>query len=301
MKNQFNYRYQRIRFRTLLACLILFSCADAVVAQPSVETGIKIFDNKNYYGAERFFTDFLKGNPDNAVAYYYLGRIAWVNKKNDDATDFFDKAIDLDNSNTWFYTWKGINYITILQQVDLIKQGFYAYKAMSALEKAVDLDSTNATARTYLAGYYSQAPVFAGGSEEKAILQINTAVALDSTDPGILLQRGIIMATYEKFDEAKKSLDRAMDINPEFYPAYFQMGRVSADGGVYLDQGETCLNRFIVSSPKEFDNDRDDAWWLLGNIYRKKGDNTKAKEAYEKALALNPDNENYRKSLKSVM
>ncbi len=301
MKKIINYLNQNIESRIFLLFVILFSIISTASAQNDIETGIQIFRNRNYYGAEKFFTDFLKNHPNSAEANYYLGRINLINKKYDDASDYFDKATDLDNANTWYYTWKGINYITLLQSVDFLKQGLYAYKAMSTLEKAVTLDSMNALARVYLAGYYANAPGFAGGSEEKAIEQINTAVAIDSTDPGFLLQRGIIMTTFKNFPEAKKSFESAMTLDHDFYPAYLQMGRMCSESGQYLDQGMLSLDRFIENAPKDFDNDRDDAWWYLGNIYSKKGDNAKAKEAFEKAVALNPGNEDYKKSLKSVM
>ena len=295
-----NYLNQSLKGNLFLLFVILFSGITVAAAQ-DIATGVKIFENNNYYGAQKFFTEFLQKNPGNAEANYYLGRIAFINKNNDEASDYFDKATDLDKTNTEYFTWKGINYITLIQQVEFIKQGLYAYKAMSALETAVALDSMNALARTYLAGYYSQAPSFAGGSEEKAIEQINIAVAIDSTDPGFQLQRGIIMTTFKHFPEAKKSFEKCMEINHDFYPAYYQMGRMCADAGLYLEQGEVCLSRFIDNAPKDFDNDRDDAWWLLGNIYQKKGKTVMAKQAYEKAVSLNPDNEEYRKSLKSVM
>ena len=300
MKTMINYLNQNMKGRLFLLFVVLFSGITLSAAQ-DISTGVKIFENKNYYGAQKFFTDYLQKDPDNAEANYYLGRIAYINKDNEGAADYFDKAVDLDRTNTWYFTWKGINYITMIQQVEFIKQGLYAYKAMSALETAVELDSMNALARTYLAGYYSQAPSFAGGSEEKAIEQINKAVAIDSTDPGIQLQRGIIMTTFKQYPEAKKSLEKCMEINHDFYPAYYQMGRMSVDAGQYLEQGEASLTRFIDDAPKDYDNDRDDAWWLLGNIYQKKGNNTMAKQAYEKAVSLNPDNEDFRKSLKSVM
>lgn len=301
MKKLFNYLNRSLQTGIFMLLFIQLSRITTVSAQSGIETGIKIFDNRNYYGAEKFFTDFLKNDPGNATAYYYLGRIAWINNKNDDASGYFEKATDLDESNTWFYTWKGINYITIIQQVDFIQQGLYAFKAMSALEKAVDLDSLNVLARIYLAGYYANAPGFAGGSRENAIRQINAAVAISPSDIGANLQRGIIMAGFKEYAEAKKSFETVINFDPESYTAWFQLGKMCSEAGEYLEQGEVSLTRFIDTAPEEFDSDKDDAWWFLGNIYLKKGNNAMAKKAYEKAIKLNPDNEDYRKSLKNVM
>lgn len=301
MKTIQRYFGNMYRFSIIFLCACLTTGVSNVSAQQEIETGIKIFENRNYYGADKFFTDYLQKNPGNAKANYYLGRIALAGNKNEEATDYFEKATGLDPSNSLYYTWEGINYISILQQVDFIHQAIYAPKALSSLEKAVALDSMNALARSYLAGYYANAPSFAGGSEAKAIDQINTAVKIDSTNTGFLLQRGIMMSTFRNFEDAKKSFESAMTLNPEFYPSYFQMGRMCAEAGVYPEQGEICLIRFIQTAPKDFDQDRDDAWWLLGNIYLKKGDKAKAREAYEKAVSLNPDNDDFKKSLKNVM
>ena len=42
------------------------------------------------------------------------------------------------------------------------------------------------------------------------------------------------------------------------------------------------------------------AWWRTGNAWEQLGDAGAARRAYEKALALDPDNKEARKSLKSL-
>ena len=286
---------------TMLLVLAIMFQPFTSLSQPGIEKGIQIFESKNYYGAEKFFTDYLNQNPNTAMAYYYLGRIAIEKKNNEEASEFFEKAVDIDNGNSEILTWKGINYITLLSQVTFIKQGLYAPRALSALEKAVALDPNNILASIYLAGYYAGAPGFAGGSREKAIGQINTAVEIDSFNIGAQFQRGVIMSTFKEYAEAKKSFEKIMNIDPEYYPAFYQLGKMSSEGGVYLEQGQLSLIRFIKYAPKEFDENKDDAWWYLGNIYVKSGNNEEARKAYRSAVTLSPDNEEYQKALKSIL
>ena len=91
MKTMIFYLNQSLKGRLFLLFVILFTGITVTAAQ-DISTGVKIFENKNYYGAKKFFTDYLQKNPDNAEANYYLGRIAYINKNNDEASDYFDKS-----------------------------------------------------------------------------------------------------------------------------------------------------------------------------------------------------------------
>ena len=139
----------------LLVLILLFMIlgASMVHAQDDLKQGIDIFEKKNYYGAKRFFNGYLKAHPDQPEAYYYLGRIAMEEKDLELATDYFDKATDIDDSQSEYFTWKGIAYVQLLSTVYSKKQGLYAPRALKALEKAVDLDPQNIDARMWLAGY----------------------------------------------------------------------------------------------------------------------------------------------------
>ena len=179
MKNQ-NRKPVTINLDLIVLILLIVLLGSTVLkAQNEIQEGIEIFENKNYYGAKKFFNDYLESDKNNAQAYYYLGRIAMEEKDLQQSAEYFDEAVDIDGNKSEYHTWKGIAYIQLLSTVDFMKQGLYAIRALNALETAVELDPNNVDARTWLAGYYAQAPVFAGGSKEKAIEQYEAAISID--------------------------------------------------------------------------------------------------------------------------
>ncbi len=270
-------------------------------AQEAENAGIRMFEGKNYYGAERYFQNELKKNAENDLAIYYLGRIAYENGELDQASELFDKAIRIDPDNADYYAWNGINYIQLLSQVDFMKQAIYAPKAQKSLEKAVELDPSHIEARIWLAGYYANAPSFAGGSREKAKDQFEKIFAIDPDNKAALLNQGIILTSFQEYDEALAAFEKILELQDDYYAAYFHIGRLSKESGKFYDQGELSLIKFIDHAEGEFQDSKDEAWWLLGEIYLQQQRNNEARQAYENALSLDPENEDYRKSLKNIL
>jgi len=285
--------------RTLIIGMFLVN--NSLFAQDDINKGIEIFEKQNYYGAQKYFIDFLKNNPDDPTAYYYLGRISFAMDDFEVASDHFDKATDLDDSNTDFFTWKGITYIELLSRVDFMKQGLYAPRALNALEKAVDLDPENVDARLWLAGYYAQAPSFAGGSKDGARKEFETIIEIDPAFIPVYTQKAIFLIGVEEYDEAFTTLEKAISLNPDDFESYFFMGVLSAKSGKYDTQGIMSLKKFIEQVPENQNESIDEAWWYLGTIYNNEGNINEAKKAYEQAISINPEKEDYKKSLKRIM
>jgi len=287
----------------LLVLILLFVLLGASVAhaQDDLKQGIEIFEKNNYYGAKKFFNDYLKVHPDHPEAFYYLGRIAMEEKDLELATDYFDKAVDIDNSKSLYFTWKGIAYVQLLSTVDFMKQGLYAPRALNALEKAVDLDPENIDARMWLAGYYAQAPVFAGGSKDKTKEQYMAIIQINPSFVPAYINFGIALMDFEEYELAYDNFEKALEYETENFSAFFYIGKLSAVSGQYATQGELALKKFIELAPDDFQDSKDEAWWYLGTIYLNDGDADSAKSAYEKAVALDPEKEDYQKSLKKLM
>jgi tetratricopeptide (TPR) repeat protein len=301
MKNSRSIQQSVSLHACVLAVALTFSSGSIILAQPDLSKGKEAFENKNYYGAERFFTEITGKNPDNPEGWYYLGRVKMAKGENKTAIDLFERAIDLDQENALYLTWSGINYIHVLSQVNFMEQGLYAYRAMNTLEKAVDLDPDNLEARIWLAGYYANAPSFAGGSEADAKDQLAEIFKRDPDHIGGLLQQGEILSVFGEYEAAMKSYERIIELDAEFFPVYLNIGRLVMQSGMDAGKGISALIHFIHDSPAEFDHARDHAWYCLGNIYEKEGKLDEARQSYEKAVSLNPDEEEYQKSLKKVM
>jgi Tfp pilus assembly protein PilF len=301
MKNRNQHKGNfKLDLIVLILLVILFGTSVAT-AQSDLQTGKEIFEKKNYYGAKKFFNDYLKNDPENAEAYYYLGRIAMEEDDLELATDHFDKATDLDDARSEYFTWQGIAYVQLLSTVDFMKQGMYAPRALNSLEKAVNLDPNNIDARMWLGGYYAQAPVFAGGSKDKTREQYTSIMLIDPSFVPAYVNYGIALLGFEEYDEAYTNFEHALELDPENYTSYLFIGKLSAESGKYSTQGELALKKFIDLAPAAFDDSKDEAWWYLGTIYLQENQAEDARAAYEKAIALDPEKEDYQKSLKKLM
>jgi Tfp pilus assembly protein PilF len=301
MKNQ---NKQQMTFKLDLISLILMIIllgATVAKAQNDLQKGIEIFNKKNYYGAKMFFNEYLESNEKSAEAYYYLGRIAMEEKDLEQATEYFDEAVDIEGNKSEYQTWKGIAYIQLLSTVDFMKQGLYALRALNALEAAVELDPNNVDARTWLAGYYAQAPVFAGGSKEKAVEQYEAAINIDPAFTPAYINYGIALLGFEEYDLALKNFEKSLELDPDNYTVRLLIGKLSAESAEYAVEGQRSLKKFIDQAPENFQDKKGEAWWYLGTIYMNEGNTENARIAYENAVDLDPGKEEYQKSLKKLM
>jgi Tfp pilus assembly protein PilF len=301
MKNQ-NTKLETKRLDLIaLILMIILLGASIVNAQTDIQQGVEIFNKKNYYGAKRFFSEYIEKNKESAEAYYYLGRIAIEERDLEQAADYFDEAVDIDAGISEYQTWKGIAYIQLLSTVDFMKQGLYAPRALNALEAAVELDPENVNARTWLAGYYAQAPVFAGGSEAKAKEQYEAAIEIDPVFVPAYTNYGIALMGFKEYDPALQNFEKALELDPDNYQALLFIGKLSAESSRFATQGELSLKKFIDQAPDEYEKQKGEAWWYLGTIYMNEGNDGNARSAYENAVNLDPDKEEYQKSLKKLM
>jgi tetratricopeptide (TPR) repeat protein len=250
----------------------------------------------------------------------------------DGAIRSFKSAVEQDESNSMYHTWLGRAYIAKLQTVSFFEKGVLSGRALEHLQKAVKLDPANVEARVSLAGYYTNAPSIAGGSNKKAREQAEEVAKYDEVRGNGILA-GILIKE-EKYDEAIETLERCIDAQPENIEyryrlamayqmterydetfaefekvleidpddpgALYQAGRTAAISATNLDRGIECLQRYLTLEVPPGYPGFDAAHWRLGMLYEHKGDADRAREEFETALSLNPDEENYRKALNEL-
>jgi len=99
------------------------------------------------------------------------------------ALDRIQQAVALEPANSGFQHLLGKCYGRLAERANPLSAYSLAKKTRAALEKAVELDSSNVEALKDLMEYYRQAPGFLGGSKEKAN-QIQQKLADIQTSPG---------------------------------------------------------------------------------------------------------------------
>ena len=225
-----------------------------------------------------------------------------------------------------------------IQEEDPAKKGLELLQAgdndgaIDYLKQAVELDPANVEARVTLAGYYLNAPSIAGGSKKKAreqaeeivkydevrgnwllarvlikdekydeaITRIEACIAADPEDADYRYQLAMVYQGMERWDETFAQLEAILDIDPDAAGALYQVGRTAAMCGENTDRGIECLERYLTIEVLPGYPGYDGAHWRLGMIYEHRGEQALAKEHFETAVELNPEDENYRKSLNEL-
>ena len=251
---------------------------------------------------------------------------------NDGAIDYLKQAVELDENNSMYRTHLGRAYIAKLQTSSFMEKGMLSGRALEQLQKAVELDPANVEARVTLAGFYLNAPTIAGGSKKKAkaqaeeivkydevrgnwilagvlikdekydeaIEKIEACIAADPDDTDYRYQLAMLYQELERWDETFAEFEAVLDVDPDAAGAIYQIGRTAALSGENTDRGIECLERYLTMEVLPGYPGYDGAHWRLGMIYEHRGEQALAKEHFETAVSLNPDDEKYRKSLNEL-
>jgi tetratricopeptide (TPR) repeat protein len=310
----------------VFAFLLISICA---LGQTKIEQAKALFEQNKFDQVKKMLTPIAEKDGDYAAAQYYLGRVAFEEKKYDDAQDFFEEAVDTNNKVADYHNWLGNTYGTIAQNSNMLKQGMLAPKMKKAWENAIALDAKNIDARTSLIQYYRQAPGFMGGSIDKAREVANQLVKLKPAEGH--RQLGDILVSEKKTAEAEKEyllmvkeeewyvsvlasfyvgqkqydkafglFEEALVKNPEDYTSIYQIGKTSALSGQKLDRGEECLKKYLTHTPQQNEPSHAGANMRLAQIKEKRGNKAEAKKLFETALKMDESLKEAKEGLERV-
>jgi tetratricopeptide (TPR) repeat protein len=298
-------------------------------AQSPIDQAKSLFDLKKYEEAKKLLAKVPEGNKDYAAARYYMGKIAFNQKELDDATDYFEEAIEANDKVAEYHYWLGSTLGTIAGEANMLKQGMLASKIKEEFEKTVALDPKHLDAYWGLIQFYTAAPGFMGGSLEKALEQAAAIKKINEADGHRAY--GMVYTKQEKFAEAEKEyilsfkanplyvnpivsfyisrkespkafafLEEAVKTQPDNMILVYQIGRTSAITGEKLDRGEQCLIKYLSYEPKANEPAHAGAQMRLGQISEKRGNMAEAKKRYEAALKLEPSQKDAKEGLTRV-
>ena len=303
-----------------LIVVIALTLLPALLGAQEGSEGVRLFEAGKLSESKAIFEPALKSNARDAVAAFYLGRIALNEEKYERAADYFESATKLEPGNTMYFTWLGRAYGRQAQRANILKQAGLAKKTKAAWETAVRLDPDNLDAREDLIEYYMQAPGIMGGSHEKAFEQAEEIRKRDALrgllQIGELYEREKKMADAERtymaaakekserpvgsyrlgiFYQNSGAYDKAFELFESMYKddpsqigALFQIGKTGAMSGQRLERAEEALTEYLKATPGREDPPLAAAHWRLGMVYEKKSDRERAKSEYQSALRLDP-------------
>ena len=270
----------------------------------------------------------LDGLLTGAVAANQTARIAFLRGcqqfaagKPGKAIDEFEKAAKAEDGNAVYHFWIGRAAGEEAGSANPLRLPGLAKRAKAELERAVRLAPDYLDAREGVMQYYLQAPGFLGGSKEKAreqvaeiakrnpyrggMLRVRLALSTDNdTTAAIRAYEGLVAAypdsaglysplatllgSQRKWAEAWAAIDRLNALRPDSPAARYALGRMAAESGQRLEEGEAALRGYLKQPPEPGQPSHAGAHWRLGMIAEKRGDRAGARREYEAALKLDP-------------
>jgi tetratricopeptide (TPR) repeat protein len=270
---------------------------------------------------------------NNADALLILGKIAVAQNDDDAAVGFLEKAVALAPANADAHLWLGNAYGSQAQKANLFSQASLAGKTRDEFERAVQLNPNLLDARFSLIDFYTMAPGFMGGSDEKALQQATEIKKRDVYHGHRAFAR--LYMRQKKVDQARKEwqdaikdqpqaarphnalasfyaftdknfklaldeVDIALKLEPNYMPAHFRAGQIAAMSGTNYARGEEELKKYLGYKPGENEPDLASTHYYLGMLYEKQGKKAEAKQQFDAALKMNPGSKTFGEAVKRV-
>lgn len=181
---------------------------------------------------------------------------------------------------------RGVEYGLAAQNANIFSKAGLARKAKAEFERAVQLDPDFLDARFALLEYDLRAPAFLGGGHDKAIAQASEIRSRNAVEGCRAFGR--IYEHQKNYGDAAKEFEKAVALDPEFMPAWFEIGHIAAITGANLDRGEEALRKYLAHSPSDGDPPlARDAYHWLGRIFELQGKHAEARASYAAAERIN--------------
>lgn len=248
------------------------------------------------------------------------------------AIKIFETLLENYPENADIHFWLGSSNIEALQEASLFEKASLSYYGLKHLKQAIAIDSSHIQARVRLANYYLHAPAIAGGSYSKALEQAialrdydkTTAYSLEASiytsqkeyDKAVQLyldlieqkennykvyyRLAVISSEQQDYKKAIEYCQKSIDIYPDYLMGHYQYGKVAALGRIYVEKGIRNLQHYINSELESNLPGKHWAYLRLGDLYESKGEMSKAKEAYQKAIKLKPEFDKARDAVKKL-
>ncbi len=262
--------------------------------------------------AKRVFLKTLNFDPENPFALFYLGRMEADSSRFDSARLYFDRLIAVDSTVPDGWT----NLAFVYQQK---KQLDSAEQVLELAARHVTSDRDNI--QFFLAQILSQKEM-----PDSAIAVLKNAIVEGGDTVRALFQTGAEYEKIKNYDKASEAFELLLTINPQHHPTLNYFGYMLADRGERLTEALDMIERALKSEPESGAYLDSYAWVLyklgryqealiqiqkavsktnndpvviehLGDIEYALGNIQNARDAWNTALAFDPDN----KSLKDKL
>jgi len=193
--------------------------------------------------AIRLLKDRVEAAHNDAAAYNLLTRAYFYMGRWEDAAAAAERAVALQPARSDYQLWVGravgekaahSNFVTAVRMVPRIRGAF---------ERAVQLDGSNAVARTDLAEFYMEAPAFLGGGKDKALAQAEVLASQDAAAAHWVRAR--LAERAKQFETAEQEYRAAVAASPHPSDRWLDLAAFYRSRG-RLDQMEEAINKAVA-------------------------------------------------------
>jgi len=232
----------------------------------SNEKGIEYYRAELYDAAKIYFENQIKRNDGISLAesYYYLGECYAATEKLDSASYFYQKAIQTNPEYPYSYIGEG--------KLSLMKENITS--ANDLFKKAIGFAKKDPAIHTAVAEAYIGVKQY-----EKAEEVLEKARSIKKNFSGIYVAEGDMLMSQGKTGEACARYENAILFDAKDKVAYLKLARVYKT--INPDLALENLNRLLTIDPEYIP-----AFAELGDTYYQKNNYNKAIEAYNKFIEI---------------
>jgi len=243
----------------------VFLCMASVFAS-SNEKGIEYYRAELYDAAKIYFENQIKQNEGTNLAesYYYLGECYAATEKLDSASYFYQKAIQTSPEYPYAYIGEG--------KLALKKENVSS--ANDLFKKAIGFAKKDPAIHTAVAEAYIDVKQY-----DKAEEVLDKARSIKKNFSGIYIAEGDMLMSQRKTGDACARYENAILFDANDKVAYLKLARVYK--AINPDLALENLTRLLAIDPEYIP-----AYAELGDTYYKKNNYKKALEAYNKFIAI---------------
>jgi tetratricopeptide (TPR) repeat protein len=265
-------------WKTCPYCSTPAAQATGSAAKARYEKGERFLDNEDYDAAIAEFTEAIRLNPNFTNAYNKRGSAYSYKGQYDAVIRDFTEAIRLDPNCAFAYANRGLTY-SFKGQYD---------KAIEDYTELIRLDPNTAFS------YESRGRAYLNKDQyDKAIKDFAEAIRLEPNYADAYEGRGRAYFNKDQYDKAIKDFSEAIRLEPNDASAYEGRAFIYAEKDQY-DKAINDCTELIRLKPNDAH-----AYHYRGLMYWKLDDN-KAIKDLEKALSLDPTNDNVEEFLQKI-
>jgi tetratricopeptide (TPR) repeat protein len=241
--------------------------AESVSLPPGLEEALFLRRTGNLAAAEQKCVEFLRLEPENATAHYFVGALLVQQGRFADAVASFDRASAIDPDHAEAHNDRGI----ALCNLGRLEEGVASFdKALAKKPNAADILGNRGMALMYLK------------RPQDALASFDAALAIQPANVQALMTRATILQDLGRPEEALSSYDKAVGLRPSpelHYSRAIVLADLSrfADALADLDRALALKQGFA------------EAWNSRGAVLQSLNRFEDAVASFDRAIALKPD------------